>query len=720
MKKAFWLALSYTLLIFASLYFVPFFTDFLLHHNLLENFVDTTHLAFGILLVMLFFRKYKIKNLRAYFLFFLVLIVFLGLFLNARFLQERFHYMEYTLFFVLWFRVIRYLWPNGFCYLATFFLTSAIGVLDETAQKFLPNRYFDWNDIGINLLGGLIGVAVVLILMRYRQDKKNSNSVGFATALLFFSLLCGAPSLQAAPLNVDMVEEQDVAVYDGINQLVALGLIDTINLGQRPWSRNEIVRMVKEAVSNLGRLRNVPQEIQAKQTLKFLSRRYKLEMEGVSEIAFYPLREILFEYLYLDSPNRTVPVTVGTTDAIQAFINPLTSYKKGRAYEDTNNVGIQTTHELDVTKYFSVWAAPNFLFRQNKGQEDYVQVGFDELYGRTEFANVGIQTGRDVLGWGQGPYGGVFNSTNATPLDMLKISNVSPFYYPAFLKYLGPSSIGFFIGLMEANRVFSRDYITGMKLTFQPLKVFEFGLTTELISGGRGAPKASVGKRIADFFGIFTEAFGQDPNISDRVGGFDFRIRIPPWRGLEIYYEVLFEDLLPPPHWATMFVDEAIHQAGLFLPRLNDIGTQNLRLEFIYAGFRAYRHHQFRSGWTRNSRIMGSEMGPESMGAALIFEDRPTYYFVQTHQFAVENRGSNFYRFLGDATSVEVTRHNPSETRYRWVSAFTLESKPQVDWTLAFGYERVQQFNFVVGDNRNNFLVNLRMNVYPRGKVAKK
>ena len=524
----------------------------------------------------------------------------------------------------------------------------------------------------------------------------------------------------AAPLNVDLVDENDVAVYDAIDQLTAFGLIDTLNKGQRPWSRNEMARMIREAKGNLERIDNVPVEIQARQTLKFLGKRYKSELDDLSEVAFYPVKEVSFEYLYLDSPNREVPVNVGTGDEIRAVINPLIAYRKGRSYQDTHNFGIETTHELDLTKYFAVWAAPNFLFRVREGAPDYVRIGFDDLYGRTEFSNIGIQLGRDVMAWGQARYGGIFNSTNATPLDMLKISNVSPFEYPWIFKFLGPSSAGFYFGIMEDNRIFPRDYITGLKVTFQPWRNVEFGLSGELMSGGRGAPSAPFGKRVEDFFGVFATLFNDDPNISNRLGGMDFLLRIPKWRGLEFYYELLLEDTQSISHWNTMFIDYAMHQVGIFMPRLNNIGTQNLRFEFVYTGFRPYRHHQFKSGWARNSRILGNEMGPDSMGAALTFESRPTYHFVQTHQFAVENRGSNLYSLQNDATKVVVAQRNPSETRYRWMSAFTLESKPQVDWTLGFGYERVQQFNFAPGSNRNNFLVNLRLNIYTRGKVAKK
>ncbi|MDO8526996.1 MAG: capsule assembly Wzi family protein [Deltaproteobacteria bacterium] len=532
--------------------------------------------------------------------------------------------------------------------------------------------------------------------------------------VLLLAMTSMTSQIHASPLNLSMVDEQDVAVYAAVERLVSFGLIDKIIEGQRPWSRTEVARLIQEAKTHLDRLHDVRVEVEAKETLAFLTTRFEKELNGISEVKVYPLTRASVEYMYLDSPIRFVPANVGTGDQIDAFINPLTSYRKGRSFADTHNFGLETRHEVDLTKYFAATGTPNFLFRELKGTPDYVQVGFDELYARGEFANIGIQLGRDTLAWGQMPQGGLTGSINTTPLDMFKISNVHPFHLPWIFKYLGATQLGYYFAVEGSNREHPYPYVTGMKFSFQPARNFEFGLNTSVIAGGKGGPQSSLSGRVADLFGFVGVLANHDPNISDRVGGADFLIRIPSLRALEFYYEIMFEDTQSISHWDTMFTDYAIQQFGFFLPRLNVDGTQTLRLEGAYSGFRVYRHFQYTSGWTNNRRIMGSELGPDGKSVLLSFDSRPTSHFHQTHSIAVENRGSDLYALLNNATDVVITQHNPSETRYRWVSSFGLQYHPSVAWNVSAGYERVNQFDFIPGQNRNNFMVDFKANFYPQ------
>jgi len=520
------------------------------------------------------------------------------------------------------------------------------------------------------------------------------------------------PSLSFASLNVSIVEEPQI--YRAIDQLISLRLIDKVILGHKPWSRSEAARLIKEAQENISRIEDVEVEVEARRVLKYLSREFKKELEEDFSFKLSPFSKINLEYLFLDSPFRKVaPVSTGGGDQIDAFINPLVSHQLGRNFADTHNGFMETRHEIELGRYFSIAGNTTFLARTGKQTSDEVNLRFDELYLRSEFKNIGVQFGRDILAWGQGSLGGLIHSTNATPLDMFKISNIHPFYYPWIFKHLGPSQISFYFSVLEESRDRPHPYMVGYKFSFRPLKNFEFGFTNAILSGGEGGSPASAGQRLADVFGFLGNGFGSDPNISNRVGGFDFALRIPPLRGAKLYYEVLFEDLLPPGHWNTMFLDEAIHQAGILFGRLNKTGTQSLRLEYQHSGYRPYRHAQYTSGWTRNEKIMGSELGPDADGLLIEFESQPTFDFAQRHSIAAEVRDSDLFALLNNATVVRKTQDNPSEKRFRWMSSFDLHHNPKVSWNLSFGYERVYGFNFVPGRNINNFLVGLKMTMRP-------
>lgn len=171
-QKSFRLALTYTGLIYISLYFVPYFTSFLQKALILNEFIDILSISIGVSMVVLFFYKYRIYDPKAYLLFSLVLVGFLWAFLNARFLVERFHYLEYALLYAIWFRVIRHFWSGWFRYAATLVWCALIGFLDELIQYLLPNRYFDREDVVMNIVGSSFGLAVVMIFTRFRRDKK--------------------------------------------------------------------------------------------------------------------------------------------------------------------------------------------------------------------------------------------------------------------------------------------------------------------------------------------------------------------------------------------------------------------------------------------------------------------------------------------------------------------------------------------------------------------
>lgn len=172
LQKSFQLAAGYLTLIFVSLYFTPYLTEFLRRAAFLDLFVNGAYVSAGILFVIFSFYKYQIYNFRAYFFFSIILSLFLWEFVNARLLIERFHYVEYGLLYALWFRVVRHFVAREWWYAATLVLCFLFGLLDEWVQEFLPNRVFDWVDVWTNVEGCLFGLAVMAIFNHYRKDKR--------------------------------------------------------------------------------------------------------------------------------------------------------------------------------------------------------------------------------------------------------------------------------------------------------------------------------------------------------------------------------------------------------------------------------------------------------------------------------------------------------------------------------------------------------------------
>ncbi|MBI5299582.1 MAG: hypothetical protein HY877_04730 [Deltaproteobacteria bacterium] len=529
-------------------------------------------------------------------------------------------------------------------------------------------------------------------------------------SFLFLLALLLVASTASARLNVSVT--QNPAIYQILDTLTAFGLIDDYMLGQRPLSETEIFRLLNEAKTNLPRVKGQKIEPRAMLLLAQCEHFLPDKKETIADtLRITPLQHFSLQYLFLDSPYRFVTPTVSSAK-IDALINPLVAYEGGRPYKDEHNFMFESEHAIHLGSHFDISGQPQFLFaKQNNGAEDTMQWSFDHLYLRSEFKNIGMQDGRDQLVWGFDPEGGNIFSINGRGLDMLKISNITPFHLPWILKYLGKMNATFFFGDLTHGTVFPYTYITGYKLSFLPHKNFEWGFTTALVSGGYGSPQASVGARFVDTIG------GYIPNLiglgnpidafaSNRIGAFEFALRIPKWRGTQIYWEFSLDDANFNQY---KFVYESLNHAGIFIPRLTSDGRNQLRLEYKNAGFLPYRHEQFISGWTNNKLLLGDALGPDAQGVYVRYDFAPTYYWQHQLGFVWEERDSDLYSI----PIIHKTVENPAETRFRWWAGCRWRSTEAFEIALRAGYERVQQFNFIPGDDRNNFLTDIKLTWYP-------
>lgn len=60
-----------------------------------------------------------------------------------------------------------YKWP----FLSTVLLIAVYGLLDEVHQLYVPGRYCDIYDWVADVLGGLMGVGIVLLIKKFSNDR---------------------------------------------------------------------------------------------------------------------------------------------------------------------------------------------------------------------------------------------------------------------------------------------------------------------------------------------------------------------------------------------------------------------------------------------------------------------------------------------------------------------------------------------------------------------
>ena len=109
--------------------------------------------------------------------------------------EEAVHFLEYGLLGFFLFRAWRLTIPDRAVYLASFFTGTLVGTFDEIFQWFMPGRYWDIRDVGLNALAvGLFQVALwkgvppKLALPRIAVQSVRKVSVLFAANLLLLGL----------------------------------------------------------------------------------------------------------------------------------------------------------------------------------------------------------------------------------------------------------------------------------------------------------------------------------------------------------------------------------------------------------------------------------------------------------------------------------------------------------------------------------------------------
>lgn len=527
-------------------------------------------------------------------------------------------------------------------------------------------------------------------------------------------------------------------VYRDIDKLVGHGLVDKIIMGQRPFSRREIARITGEALVNFKKLEaqvdNTSWSESKRQKLKarmdyltpILLRLKKQYREELVQLGFlkgktkwysvHLLENVDTDVTLVDSPPRGIPFN-GIAFANDAIINPLINYRQGRNLVDGSNLSVETSHWLRASDYFAFYAQPRFQLAIGRpGIPDQNKAFAQNLYGKLFFKNFEIEVGRDQVFYGQGYNAGLLLSNNPRGLDMIKISNDIPFYLPWVFRYMGAHKMSFFFADLGPEQNFPNAYLVGYKWSLQPLSFFELGFSVTTQGGGEGSPPASFGERAKDILPINQET---QIEISNKFAGFDFRFRVPPARGLEIYGEWIADDM-DKRRLGSIFKEDSGYVAGVYLPRVTNDGRVDLRLEYHRTGIRFYRHSQFTSGYVLNSNIIGDNLGPDgNAGYFWVNWDINQENLIEFHG-AVEWRSNDQYIAFGEPNfRFEKVTVLPKEQRYRMMNSWQHRMKDlPLSFLLQLGYERVENFNFVEGSNLNNWIGRFFVRVNLDGKTS--
>jgi Capsule assembly protein Wzi len=229
---------------------------------------------------------------------------------------------------------------------------------------------------------------------------------------------------------------------------------------------------------------------------------------------------------------REVRVTAGKPGLLR------TDATLGRESGELTSIGGAGTNRYSIT------IAATGVVNAADGQE----IRFDGSEATVRWGNWLFSANQMDRWWGPGRDGSLILSTNARPMPAVSLDRYRslPVDFPV-LRWLGPWRFSGFLGRMENDRPdVDRPVFMGMRLSFKPAPIFEFGMsrTAQFCGKGRSCSLATFGRVLigrdnAGFRGLNDPA--KEPG--NQMAGFDVRIVSPFKRvPLAIYAQEIGED----------------------------------------------------------------------------------------------------------------------------------------------------------------------------------
>ena len=497
-------------------------------------------------------------------------------------------------------------------------------------------------------------------------------------------------------------------VYRDIDVLGAAGLLDSLIVGERPYSRREIVRLLREAQTNLGRRGD---------SAGWAARAIAEDLQRYADTPLKVVESVSADAAYLDSPARGVPAD--SNGRVDAEINPLAAYRQGRRLYDGGTTAFESRHALALDRHVVLSLEPRVSVAARRATNGASSLSVRSGEMSLLFAKIAIGIGRENIVFGQAPSGGLVLSNNAPALDVIRVSTDRPFTLPWLFRLLGPLRGTAFIADLGPHQNFPHAKLIGYKLSGVIHPQFELGAQVIDEMSGSGSPPGLLRDRLYDLVPLI-DIFNTrtDYLFSNKFAGIDFRWRLPRLYGFELFGEGALDDL-DARRWKSSFLEDGGYIGGFSFSCLVECGTLRLHGEYHQTGIRYYTHYQFTTGIAENRFLLGDPLGPRGLGAYVTVDRAERRLGVFSVVAAHEVRSGNRYASVASGAEqrdfhfVQIERH-PGETRTRlsgnWAGAPWTSS---VLARLSAGIERVTNFDFVAGADRTNVLAQLTVEYRP-------
>ncbi len=386
--------------------------------------------------------------------------------------------------------------------------------------------------------------------------------------------------------------------YPAIDKLASYGLIDSAMLAIRPISRVEMARHIARATESLEDMENPPA------VLRSIVERLRREFRG--DLVLIGAIDDTFTESFVK------PIEDPYLTYLHAKREPDLENIQGDTFENGSNYRAGFATRIKFRERVAFYLHPEYRLSSNDHDNN---VRLVEGYSKVKAGPLEVQTGKDSLWWGPGRRGSILMSNNARPLTMVKVTNPQPVQLPWILRSLGPFRAQWFLTELDDDRVISDARLSGVRVNFKPLAVWEVGFSRLVMFGGRGVPHVGPIDYAEMFFALSEQA------ENNQLAGFDTSLLLPladipygsylPLRSVKLYVDAAGEDEAGgiPSNWGAL--------GGIELNDLFQTGRTDFRMEYAdnhVAGKPDvfYNHSLYQSGYTYEGRVMGHYMGTDS------------------------------------------------------------------------------------------------------------
>jgi Capsule assembly protein Wzi len=545
--------------------------------------------------------------------------------------------------------------------------------------------------------------------MRGNRALHGLRARGWTVSIALATMLIAGVRLAQASTYVVYIP-LDSAIYNELDTLNGLGLLDSYVDTIKPISRVEAARLVLEAERNyqaheLGEDGREDDDL-ARPLLHSLRAELREEVgwlennrENNLPNLFHPLGRVELQYVYSHGDAREEHNNIPNGSNI--------NFNEATPLLPNNNALPTSSGSNEIARASSWGGFGSFLTLYGEGAvagpftraakgppgSDTRRIQPIDAEAVVSLGNVALSFGQQEMWWGVGHFAALSQSNNANPFQALRVQGIHPTHLPWFLKYLGLFRWNAFFGQLDDDRTFSHPWIDGQNFAFKPLPNFEFGFTHAIEFGGSGNNNYSVSGFVGRATGFATGSPAQG-NTNSR-GGVYMKLNVPRWRNTQFYFEMLGEDNLTNevPYVGRLFPFKAIsYQGGMYLPRLTRDGMTDLRIEWAILEPN-YSQHSDSLYWTNNDRLMGDPMGLNAsqvdveLGRWFMQKCKADLDFFYTERAPVLRPAFNLHSETSYGGSLNLwTIPGPTPGTSGWLGDFKARSAFEFVQNTNFGY----------------------------------